>query len=63
MNNKKGKAYILVVDTIPVKKRDVGPMKARDGGHNISLIQAPMDRLSRSPQEVQKPQSQSQFSS
>ena len=36
------------------------PLNRRDGGHNISRIKVPIDKLSRSPQEAQKPQSQSQ---
>ena len=51
MNNKKKKTHVLVVNSIPVKRGMVDPWKWREGGHNISLIKAPIDRFCRSPQK------------
>ena len=56
------KSYVLSIHC-QSKSGMVEPWNRREGGHSISLMKAPMESVSRSPQEVQKPHSQSQLSS
>ena len=55
------KSYLLSIQ-FQSKSGMVEPWNRREGGQSISLMKAPMERVSRSPQEVQKPHSHSQLS-
>ena len=61
--NKLGKHTILLSTQFQSKRGMEEPWKRREGGHSIRRMKPPIERESRSPHEIQKPQSHSQFSS